>query len=407
MTEKSTIKERWDLISPVLNEAQRRFWLGIEAKVLGHGGVSAVAAATCVSRTTVRSGRDSMDAMADGFDSPEDYIPDSRMRKLGGGRKPLPMTQSGLVPALLGLVEPEMVKGYPSPLLWSTKGRAKLAELLNDAGFPVSEASVGDLLKKNGFRLKSTSGFLRNSSRPDNSCQFRFVSERAVQALACGIPVLGVELSKLVRTPALRDGDLESLSAPLHRRADFFDYPEAKSKSTSCGPDRNAHELSYGQLVKVDSCTVALVGHAVRTWWAEVGRDLYNKADRFVLVIGDLGDNEELMQLMAEELKQIVQLASIDIEVLHLPLGTFRWRMLDHQYAMSTSLFGSGRDLNQHEVLLEIVASKPAPRNPGSGQLTKVRKVENIRTPIVTKACSCSVERLGIYGTWNYIIRSN
>jgi DNA-binding MurR/RpiR family transcriptional regulator len=47
---------RFEVLSPHLNERQRRLLLGAEARLLGHGGVRAVAQVAGVSETTVRRG---------------------------------------------------------------------------------------------------------------------------------------------------------------------------------------------------------------------------------------------------------------------------------------------------------------------------------------------------------------
>ena len=47
--------------------------------------------------------------------------PPGRARRPGGGRKPLPETDPGLVPALLALVEPEDRGDPVSPLRWTTQ----------------------------------------------------------------------------------------------------------------------------------------------------------------------------------------------------------------------------------------------------------------------------------------------
>lgn len=46
-----------------LDERQRRLWVAVEAKVLGRGGISAVAIATGVSRGTIRAGLAEIEAM--------------------------------------------------------------------------------------------------------------------------------------------------------------------------------------------------------------------------------------------------------------------------------------------------------------------------------------------------------
>ncbi len=53
---RSQLATRFEVLLPHLNERQQRLALACEARLLGHGGVSAVAAAAGVSPTTVRRG---------------------------------------------------------------------------------------------------------------------------------------------------------------------------------------------------------------------------------------------------------------------------------------------------------------------------------------------------------------
>lgn len=91
------------MLFPHLDERQRRLLMGVEARILGHGGVRAVAQAAAVSETTVRKGVDELEAGAE---------PLGRVRRPGGGRKRAAEVDPGLRPALLALVEPDM-RGDP------------------------------------------------------------------------------------------------------------------------------------------------------------------------------------------------------------------------------------------------------------------------------------------------------
>src|SRR3954454_9171838 len=105
---------RCAVLLPHLNERQRRLMLATEARLLGHGGVRAVARAAGVSETTVRNG---VAELGQGGDA----VSEGRARRPGGGRKNVEDLDAGLVPALLGLVEPDE-RGDPiSPLRWTTK----------------------------------------------------------------------------------------------------------------------------------------------------------------------------------------------------------------------------------------------------------------------------------------------
>lgn len=56
MTE-DEIRAKYEALRLILNERQRRAWAAAEADAIGWGGISLVARATGMSRTTVRAGR--------------------------------------------------------------------------------------------------------------------------------------------------------------------------------------------------------------------------------------------------------------------------------------------------------------------------------------------------------------
>ena len=50
------LEEKVTALLPYLNERQRRLFLAVEARALGHGGVARVARAAGVSRPTIQQG---------------------------------------------------------------------------------------------------------------------------------------------------------------------------------------------------------------------------------------------------------------------------------------------------------------------------------------------------------------
>src|SRR3954471_17813019 len=94
------LARRFEVLLPHLNERQQRLALAAEARLLGHGGIRAVAEATGVSATTVHRG------VAE-LESAEDPLPVGRARRSGGGRKRASAQDPALTAALLGLVEPD------------------------------------------------------------------------------------------------------------------------------------------------------------------------------------------------------------------------------------------------------------------------------------------------------------
>ncbi len=54
--DEALISKRYQLISGILNERQRRLYLAAEAQVLGYGGISLVSRATNISRPVIHAG---------------------------------------------------------------------------------------------------------------------------------------------------------------------------------------------------------------------------------------------------------------------------------------------------------------------------------------------------------------
>ena len=124
-----------ELVLPMLDERARRLVLGMAARAAGEGGTGAVAALTGASWQTVADGAAEV---ASG-----DSAPPGRVRRPGGGRRPLAEADPGLVPALVGLVA-DSVRGDPgSPLEWTTKSVKKLAGEMTAAGHPCSPQTAG------------------------------------------------------------------------------------------------------------------------------------------------------------------------------------------------------------------------------------------------------------------------
>jgi hypothetical protein len=156
MVDDALIGERWGVMRLVLDERQRRILVGAEAKVLGRGGVAAVAAATGVSRNTIMAGLAEVEALqASGEVAPGAHASGMRVRRAGGGRKRVEDKDATLVADLLALVDP-LTRGDPeSPLRCTCKSLRTLAAELTAQGHAVSHVVVAEILKAQGYSLQA------------------------------------------------------------------------------------------------------------------------------------------------------------------------------------------------------------------------------------------------------------
>ena len=108
------IRRKFKSLRPSMDERVRRHWAASEALALPRGGISIVARATSMSRNTIRVGMAELKARGDS-DVP---LPETRIRRPGGGGKSVEELDPTLVLALEELVAPE-TRGDPmSPLRW-------------------------------------------------------------------------------------------------------------------------------------------------------------------------------------------------------------------------------------------------------------------------------------------------
>ena len=186
--DESAIRQRFEALAPVLDERGRRRFAAAEARSAGHGGVSAVTRATGIARSTIGRGL----AELRGGEAPDA----ERIRRPGGGRKPVSETDTSLLDDLRSLVEPE-TRGDPrSPLLWTCKSLRKLSQSLRDMGHRIGRTLVGELLHKLDYRLQANRKTREGSHNPDRNAQFHYINDRVKEALAAGEPAISVDAKK-------------------------------------------------------------------------------------------------------------------------------------------------------------------------------------------------------------------
>ena len=145
------LRRKFTRLESELNERGRRRWAASETLELGHGGIKVVAQATGLGERTIRRGCQELR---------HEQAPASpasqRMRRAGGGRKPLQTHDPALVSALEALVDPT-TRGDPmSPLRWPCKSTRKLATALTGQGHQVSHTTVAQLLADLDYSLQGT-----------------------------------------------------------------------------------------------------------------------------------------------------------------------------------------------------------------------------------------------------------
>jgi Rhodopirellula transposase DDE domain len=305
---------RFEVLMPHLNERQRRLLLATEARLLGHGGVRAVARMAGVSETTVRAGVFELE-------QGEEPFPEGRVRRGGGGRKGAAALDAGLVPALLALVEPDERGDPESPLRWTTKSLRHLAGELARQGHPVSAPTAGSLLRENGFSLQGNAKTLEGDQHPDRDAQFRYINQQAKDHQAAGEPVISVDTKKREQLGLLPMGGQEwrpkGEPVQVEDHSFFFTGPDVEQAIPYGIYDvtRNTGWVNVG----VDHDTSVFAVESIRRWWKVRGSRDYPQASRLLITADAGGSNSYRYRVWKSELAALAAETGLAITVCHFP----------------------------------------------------------------------------------------
>jgi Rhodopirellula transposase DDE domain len=347
--DEQALSAKFDAILPHLDERQRRLVLAAEARSLGHGGISMVARAAGVSRVTITAGVTELEAGVGPTPG--------RVRRAGGGRKPLTETDPELLDALDALVEPG-TRGDPmNRLRWTTKSTRNLADELGEQGHQVSHRSVGRLLAGPlQYSLQGNAKTVEGKQHADRDQQFHYINDQVTTALANGQPMISVDAKKKELVGEYANKGLDWRPAGDPRRVGVHDFPGEQGKAVPYGVydlAANAGWVSVGS----DGDTAQFAVETIRRWWTTMGTTVYPQATRLLVTADAGGSNGYRLRLWKKELAALAQETGLTITVCHMPPGTSKWNRIEHRLFSHISMNWAGQPLTSHEVAVNLIAA--------------------------------------------------
>jgi Rhodopirellula transposase DDE domain len=349
VVERQGLAEFFSVVMPLLDERQRRVVAGAVARMVGRGGVTAVAEAASMSRNTVITGGREI-ALGEAMVSP-------RVRREGGGRKRLIDKDPNLLLELDDLVSPE-ARGDPmSPLRWTAKSTYRLADALGAKGFDISPKTVGDVLVEMGYSLQGTSKQKEGAQHVDRDAQFRYINESAGKFLAAGQPVISVDAKKkeLVGEFSNAGKEYQPKGKPVRTEVHDFIDPEMGKAIPYGVYDLGADEgwVSVGD----DADTAGFAVSTIGRWWAQMGRGRHPDATQLLICADAGGSNGYRVRAWKVELARLAADTGLEITVAHFPPGTSKWNKIEHRMFSFITMNWRGRPLTSYRVVVQLIAN--------------------------------------------------
>jgi hypothetical protein len=347
----SSVRRKYEALAPLLHEKARRCWAATEALSLGRGGISLVAAATALSRPTIRRGI--IELQAGDHDHPDQ----ARVRQPGGGRHALAARDGTLIRDLKRLIDPA-TRGDPmSPLLWTCKSTRNLAEALLESGHDLSHQTVGRLLVELGYSLQANRKTEEGKDHPDRNAQFEHINAQVCSSQRRGQPVVSVDTKKkeIVGNYKNPGQEWEPRGRPRHVKSK--DFPDkALGKVAPYGVyDLTANEGWVNVGISHDTAEFAV--ESIRRWWVRMGRPVYPEAKELLITADAGGSNGSRNRLWKVCLQGLADETGLRIAVCHFPPGTSKWNKIEHRMFCHITENWRGRPLVSRAVVVNLIGS--------------------------------------------------
>ncbi|MGH9831977.1 MAG: ISAzo13 family transposase [Blastocatellia bacterium] len=395
------VRTKYESLAPLVDERVRRCWAAAEAKAIGWGGISAVAQATGLSRNTIQVGIEELEQRPL---SPEIGGEPLRVRRPGGGRKPLTETDRGLLRDLKKMLG-DSTRGDPqSPLKWTSKSCQHLADELNRKGHQVSHDTVANLLHDLDYSLQSNRKTKEGSHHPDRDDQYKHINRQVKAFQKRGQPVISVDTKKreLLGDFHQKGRTWRPKGQPIKVRVHDFE-----DKQLGHAIPYGVYDLTYNQgwvSVGIDHDTAEFAVETIRHWWYEMGREFYPSANELLVTADAGGSNGYRLRLWKVGLQALADETGLRITVCHFPPGTSKWNKIEHRMFCHITKNWSGTPIVSRTVIVNLIGNTTT----DTGLRIKA-KLDLNTYPTGIEVTDEEVEAINIeknkfHGEWNYTI---
>jgi hypothetical protein len=393
------IQTKYRSLGPEMDERLRRQWAAAEAHEVGWGGISAVSAATGMSRTTIMGGLREL-----ALPEKERVIEANRIRRPGGGRKSLTETDPGLLAVLENLIEPATRGDPESPLRWTCKSTRRLAEELTKQEHPVSARTVAKLLWEADYSLQANRKAREGSSHADRNAQFEYINASVQRFLKRGQPAISVDAKKKENVGDFKNGGQEWFPKGVPEEVRVYDFLiKSLGKAALYGVYdlfRNEGWVSVG----IDHDTAQFAVNSIRRWWNEMGQSRFPRAKELLITADGGGSNSHRARLWKVSLQELADDLGLKLFVCHFPPGTSKWNKIEHRLFSFITKNWRARPLKSLEVIVNLIANTTTRTG-----LTVKAAIDTNQYPTKIKVSEEQMKRLRLkrhefHGEWNYTL---
>jgi hypothetical protein len=392
----TTYTDKYTQLRYHLNERQRRLVAAADADMLGWGGIELIHCASGLDHKTIRAGIKEL--------KQENPLDPERCRRRGGGRKKLTELYPTLVDDLNLLVDNNTVGDPERPLKWTCKSTRTLAKELKAKKHSISNPTVGEILKEQGYRLQSNKKSREGIDHPDRDKQFKHINEHATKYLESGDPVISVDTKKKELVGNYRNEGKIWLPKGKPKEVNMHDFPDKKiGKAVPYGIYDVKNNAGYVN-VGITHDTSEFAVESIRRWWHSLGKKAYPQSKRLLVTADSGGSNGYRLRLWKKELQKFAHETGLEITVNHFPPGTSKWNKIEHRLFSFISTNWKGVPLTSYQVIINLIANTKTETGLKVYAVLDDKKYEKGQKVTDAQMEALHIQADEFHGEWNYVI---
>jgi hypothetical protein len=286
---------------------------------------------------------------------------------------------------------------------WVRRSLRHLSCDLHKQGHRACPSTVGRLLRKQDFSLKSNRKGQGGKAHPDRHLQFQHVQQQREAFTTAGLPVVSVDAKKKELVGNFKNAGVAwcQEAEPVNTYDFIHDAAFRATPYAVYDIHRNRGMVAVG----ISADTAQFAADSIEHWWQQEGRQAYPQARQLLVLADGGGSNGHRSRLFKSSLQQFANRCGVAVTVCHYPTGASKWNPVEHRLLSQISINWAGKPLRSLQTMLSYI------RGTVTQTGLRVRAWLNTKTyPKKMKVSnaqmkSLKLERLSTCPDWNYTIR--
>lgn len=304
---------------------------------------------------------------------------------------------------LTQLVEAQTSGDPVSARKWVRRSLRHLSGDLRRRNHRACPNTVGRLLRKQKFSLKSNRKGQSGKPHPDRDLQFQHIQKQRETFTAKGLPVVSVDAKKKELVGNFKNAGATWIKQP--ESVNTYDFiHDAQCRATPYAiydVNRNLGTVAVG----TSADTAQFAADCIDDWWRKEGKVAYPQARELLMLADGGGSNGHRSRLFKASLQQFANDHGVAVTVCHYPTGASKWNPVEHRLLSQISNNWAGKPLRTLDAMVDYIG--------GTITQTGLRvrawlnnKIYKTKVKVPNAEMKAlNIERLATCPKWSYTIR--